>query len=40
MTDETWVTVGVSLFGGSEPHTFVGQFDRNDNLYATVRYSF
>ena len=40
VTDEAWVAVGVNLFGGSEPHTFFGQFDRNDNLYATIRYSF
>jgi len=40
VTDEAWVAVGANLFGGTEPHTFFGQFDRNDNLYATVRYSF
>ncbi len=40
VSDEAWIALGVNLFGGSEPHTFFGQFDRNDNLYATVRYSF
>lgn len=40
VADEAWVAVGANLFGGSRPHTFFGQFDRNDNLYATVRYTF
>ncbi|MDP6580881.1 MAG: hypothetical protein QF681_09505, partial [Vicinamibacterales bacterium] len=40
VSDEAWIALGVNLFGGSEPHTFFGQFDRDDNLYATVRYTF
>ena len=40
LSDESWVAVGANVFGGSRPHTFFGQFDRNDNVYATVRYSF
>jgi len=40
VADEAWVAIGANFFGGAEPHTFFGQFDRNDNLYATVRYTF
>jgi len=40
LSDELWVAVGANVFGGSRPHTFFGQFDRNDNVYVTVRYSF
>ena len=39
-TDEMWVALGGSVFGGTEDYTFFGQFDRNDNVYATVRYGF
>ena len=40
LSDEVWVAAGANVFGGSRPHTFFGQFDRNDNVYVTVRYSF
>ena len=40
VADDAWVAVGANLFGGSHAHTFFGQFDRNDNLYATIRYTF
>lgn len=40
LSDEVWLAVGANVFGGSADHTFFGQFDRNDNVYATVRYSF
>ena len=40
VTDDAWVAVGGNLFAGSEPHTFFGQFDRNDNIYTTVRLMF
>lgn len=39
-TDEMWVALGGNVFGGTEDHTFFGQFDKNDNVYATVRYGF
>jgi hypothetical protein len=37
-TDELWGAVGGNIFGGSEAHTFLGQFEQNDNLYLIVRY--
>jgi hypothetical protein len=40
LSDELRVAAGVNVFDGSRPHTFFGQFDRNDNVYVTVRYSF
>jgi hypothetical protein len=40
LSDELWVAGGANLFGGSRSTTFFGQFDRNDNVYVTVRYSF
>lgn len=40
LSDEVWLAVGANVFGGSRSHTFFGQFDRNDNVYVTVRYSF
>ena len=39
-TDELWGAVGGNIFGGSETHTFLGQFEENDNVYLTVRYGF
>ncbi len=39
-TDELWGAIGGNIFGGSEAHTFLGQFEQNDNLYLTVRYGF
>jgi hypothetical protein len=40
LSDEVWVAAGANVFGGSQRHTFFGQFDRNDNVYGTLRYSF
>jgi hypothetical protein len=39
-SDEMWIAVGGNLFGGAEGHTFLGQFDPNDNMYLTLRYGF
>ncbi len=39
-TDNVWVEVGANLFVGRDSHTMFGALDRNDNVYATVRYSF
>ena len=39
-TDELWVALGGNVFGGSESHTFFGQFDENDNVYLQARYGF
>jgi hypothetical protein len=40
LTEGAWWTVGVNLFGGQHDDTMFGQFDPNDNLYATIRYAF
>ena len=40
MTDSLWTSVGVNLFGGRDSTTFFGQLDKNDNLYANLRYEF
>lgn len=34
------VTAGANLFGGSDPTSFLGQFDRDDNAYVAVRFDF
>lgn len=39
-TDRLALEMGGNLFGGSDDHTFFGQFDRNTNIYAGMRYSF
>jgi len=39
-TDETWIALGWNVFSGTEDHTFFRQFNKNDNVYATVRYGF
>ena len=39
-TDELWSAVGGNIFGGNEAHTFLGQFDANDNVYLVARYGF
>jgi hypothetical protein len=39
-TDNVWVEIGGNLFAGRDSHTMFGALDRNDNVYATVRYSF
>lgn len=39
-TDQVWVTLGASLFGGGEPWTQFGQLDRNDSIYLQTRYEF
>ncbi|OVE74766.1 hypothetical protein BVX97_06485 [bacterium E08(2017)] len=39
-SDNLLLTAGGNIFGGSESHTFFGQFEDNSNLYAGVRYSY
>lgn len=39
-TDELWGAIGGNIFGGSAAHTFLGQFEQNDNVYLIVRYGF
>ncbi len=39
--DDHWIVeCGANLFFGAEEHTFFGQFERNNNAYASVRYGF
>jgi len=40
VSDNFSTTLGANLFGGEMRTTFFGQFDRNDNLYLTLRYDF
>ncbi|MCP4301778.1 MAG: hypothetical protein GY783_14425 [Gammaproteobacteria bacterium] len=40
VSDAFSTTLGANLFGGKKQTTFLGQFDRNDNLYLTLRYDF
>jgi hypothetical protein len=40
ITDAWQVSTGANFFWGKEEHTFFGQFDNNNNLYAGLRYSF
>ena len=39
-TDRLSLTVGANIFEGRQRTTFLGQFDRNDNLYITIRFDF
>ena len=39
-SDELSATVGANLFGGKKETTFLGQFDKNDNLYLATRFDF
>jgi hypothetical protein len=40
ISDAFSATLGANLFGGNNRTTFLGQFDRNDNLYLNLRYDF
>ena len=40
LNDHWIVEIGGNLFIGEDDHTFFGQFERNNNLYAAVRYGF
>lgn len=40
VTDEVEVALGGNLFEGEDGRTQFGQFDRNDNLYTRIRYTF
>lgn len=40
ITDQWAVSGGVNLFGGSDDHTFFGQFENNTNAWLGVRSSF
>jgi hypothetical protein len=38
VTDSLSLTCGMNLFGGSTATTFFGQLDKNDNVYASLRF--
>ena len=40
ISDHWAVETGSNLFWGQEKYTFLGQFSRNSNVYAGIRYSF
>ena len=40
VTDGFTATVGANVFGGASDNTFLGQLDKNDNLYLSMRYEF
>jgi hypothetical protein len=39
-TDRLSVAAGANIFAGQQQTTFLGQFDRNDNLYIVLRFDF
>ncbi len=40
ITDRLSLTVGANVFDGQRPTTFLGQLDRNDNVYVALRFDF
>jgi hypothetical protein len=38
LTDQLSVALGANIFAGQRPTTFFGQFERDDNVYARVRF--
>lgn len=40
VTDNLWTSLGANIFGGKENTTFLGQFDKDDNVYVIVRHEF
>lgn len=41
ISDNLWTSLGANIFdGGKEKTTFLGQFDKDDNVYVIVRYEF
>ncbi len=39
--DDNWsIDAGANIFSGKEKNTFWGQFDKNDNIYARIRFGF
>src|SRR3972149_2228282 len=40
ITDSLWISGGINIFGGKDSRTFFGQLDKNDNLFASIRYEF
>lgn len=40
LSDSLMITAGGNIFIGSDDYTFFGQFEKNSNVYAGIRYSF
>jgi len=40
LSDNLLLALGANLFGGENDSTFLGQLDRNDNVYLSVRFDF
>lgn len=40
LSDAVEVSAGANIFAGREDYTFLGQFEKNTNVYASMRYSF
>ncbi len=40
INDHFSIAFGANIFGGEDEATFFGQFSKNDNLYANIRYDF
>ncbi|HPQ42019.1 MAG TPA: hypothetical protein PLV45_16745 [bacterium] len=40
VSDRWQASVGADIFSGSEDYTFLGQFENNSNVHASLRYSF
>jgi hypothetical protein len=40
LSDEFTISVGANIFGGKNETTFFGQFDKNDNVYTSMRFDF
>ena len=39
LSDSLMITAGGNIFAGSDNYTFFGQFEKNSNIYAGIRYS-
>jgi len=39
-SDKLWASLGGNIFGGEKETTFFAQFDKNDNIFTTLRYEF
>jgi len=40
VTDSLALSAGANIFAGTDDHTFFGQFEKNNNVYAAIRYGF
>jgi len=40
LTDNLQAMLGANIFGGIDNNTALGQHNKNDNIYVTLRYNF